>query len=83
MNYENENINEQGYSWNDPVIIKKLAPKQFYPGEIGIICGMSKIEFEEIAKKYYSKVGDWTYTLEFENGTDIQIAGCYLEKLPE
>ena len=41
---------------------------------------MSMIKFEEIAKKYHSKLGDWIYTIEFEDGSDIQIAGRFLEK---
>lgn len=36
--------------------------------------------FEEIAKKYQSELGDWIYTVEFGDGSDIQVAGCFLEK---
>lgn len=71
---------EYEYTWNDSVAIKKEAPGQFHPGKIGVICGMSEIKFEEIAKKYHSKLGDWIYTIEFEDWSDIQMAGRFLEK---
>lgn len=74
-----ENKKEE-YTWNDSVAIKKEAPGQFHPGKIGVVCGMSEIKFEEIAKKYHSKLGDWIYTVEFEDGSDIQVAGCFLEE---
>lgn len=76
----NEETSECKYTWNDSVIIKKDAPEVFHPGEAGVICGMSKIKFEEIANKYHSKIGGWIYTVEFRNGSDIQIAEHYLEK---
>ncbi|MGL5627153.1 MAG: hypothetical protein ACRDDW_06565 [Candidatus Rhabdochlamydia sp.] len=76
-------MNESEYTWNDYVIIDKDAPEQFHPGEIGVICGMSEIEFEEIAKKYYAELGDWFYLIEFKDGSSIQVAGRFLEKYPE
>lgn len=76
---KNKENNESTYTWNDYVIIKNNAPKQYPSGKIGIVCGMSKIEFEEIADKYCSRLGDWIYTVEFEDGSDIQIAEIYLE----
>ena len=77
---QNEKINRNKYTWNDYVIIKKNAPEKFHPGKSGVVCGVSKIKFEEIANKYQSKIGDWIYTIEFEDGSDIQIAGCFLEE---
>lgn len=68
------------YTWNDLVMIKKGAPVQFHPGEIGVICGMSKIKFEDVAKKYHSALGNWVYTVEFGDGSDIQVPEIYLEK---
>jgi hypothetical protein len=71
------------FTWNDYVLIKKEAPEPFHPGEVGVVCGMSKIKFDEIAKKYHSDLGDWLYTVEFEGGSDIQVAGRFLEKYEE
>ncbi|MFX0209514.1 MAG: hypothetical protein ACFFDT_26250, partial [Candidatus Hodarchaeota archaeon] len=59
--------------------VKKNAPKQFHPGEEASVCGMDKIITEDIAKKLHSKLGNWRYTIEFENGKDVLIAEEYLE----
>jgi len=77
----NEEIEDNKFTWNDVVMVKNNTPELFHPGEIGVICGMSKIKFEEIAKKYHSKVGDWIYTVEFGDGSDIQVAGRFLENI--
>jgi hypothetical protein len=68
------------YTWNDRVSIRKEAPLKYHPGKIGIICGMSKIAFEEIAKKYNCELGSWIYTVEFEDGSYIHIIENYLER---
>lgn len=76
-------MNESEYTWNDYVIVKKSAPKQFHLGEIGLICGMSEIKFEEIAKEFHAELGDWIYLIKFEDGSSIDVAGRFLEKYPE
>jgi len=73
-------VDNNKFTWNDYIVIKNDAPHQFHPGEIGVICGMSKIESDETARKYHSSVGSWTYTVEFGDGSDTQIAECYLER---
>jgi len=64
------------------VFIRNSAPSLFHPGIVGVICGISKIKFEEIAKKYDAKVGDWIYTVEFGDGSDVQVPEIYLERYP-
>ena len=61
------------------VSIKKEASKECHYGKVGVVCGMSKIKFEQIAKKYHSKIGDWIYTVKVEDGSNILVTGCYLE----
>jgi hypothetical protein len=73
------NVDNNKFTWNDFIVIKNDAPNQFHPGEIGVICGISKIESDEMAKKYHSSVGSWIYTIEFNNGSDIQVAESFLE----
>jgi hypothetical protein len=62
------------------VSIKKEASKKFHPGNVGRVCGMSRIALEEIPKKYNSQIGNWIYTLELSDGEIIQIASNYFEK---
>ncbi|MGB7128768.1 MAG: immunity 53 family protein [Candidatus Rhabdochlamydia sp.] len=80
---ENEPSENNEYAWNDYVIIKQDAPEQFCPGEIGVVCRMWEIRFEDIAKKYQSELGDWIYLIKFETGREIRVAGRFLEKYSE
>ena len=70
---------ENKFTWGDPVIIKKSAPRNFHPGEFASVCGLYKITSEESASKFKCKIGDWIYTIEFTDGSDMQIAESYLE----
>ena len=71
------------FTWGDSVLILKSAPNQFHRGEFASICGFYKIRSPESANKFLCNVGDWVYTVEFENGSDIQIAERYLEKFAD
>lgn len=64
----------------DAVVVKQNAPQHLYPGEFGSICSMNKLLSEQEAKEFNCQIGGWVYTIEFENGSDIQIAECYLDK---
>ena len=76
---ENEPSENNEYTWDDHVIVKKDAPEQFCPGRIGVVCYMWEIRFEDIAKKYQSELGDCIYLIKFETGREIRIAGRFLE----
>ncbi|WP_194844933.1 immunity 53 family protein [Candidatus Rhabdochlamydia porcellionis] len=80
---ENELSENNEYTWDDRVIVKKDAPEQFYPGRIGTVCRMWEIKFENIAKEFCSELGDWIYLIELETGREIRVAGHFLEKYPE
>jgi hypothetical protein len=71
---------ENKFTWGDPIVIAESAPTQFHPGEFASICGFYKITSEESAKEFQCNVGDWIYTVEFQDGSDIQIAEPYLVK---
>ncbi len=77
----NENSNDNKFIWNEVVKVKIDAPIQFHPGKIASICGMEKVKFEDFAEEYNIKKGDWVYTIEFNDGSDITIPELYLEKL--
>lgn len=68
------------YTWNDRISVKKNAPKKYFPEQVGVICGMSKIKVEAFAKKIDLSVGDWMYTIELKNGLLIEIPELYIEK---
>ena len=70
---------ENKFTWGDPIVIAKNAPTHLHPGEFASVCGFYKISSEESVKKFQCKIGEWIYTVEFPDGSDIQIAECYLE----
>ena len=74
---------ENKFTWNDIVKIKKTVPSDLSKKEIGVICGMGKIQNQELADKYYSQIGNWMYTVEFGDGSDLIIAEEHLEKYDE
>ncbi len=80
---ENEPSENNEYEWDDHVIIKKDAPEQFCPGRTGVVCYMWEIKFEDIAKEFFSELGDWIYIIKFKTGREIRVAGRFLEKYPE
>lgn len=64
----------------DIIKIKKNAPKNFYPNNIGVICEVFQIESEKIAEKYESRINYWLYTVEFNKGFKEIIPEEYLEQ---
>ncbi len=71
------------FTWGDPVLVKKNAPQDFQLGEFASICGITKIETEKLANFYHSKMNTWVYTIEYEDGSSLEIPECYLEKYKE
>jgi hypothetical protein len=68
------------FTWNDIVIIKSYAPPNYFPGNIAVICGMEKVKSEELSSLYNIEFGNWLYTIEFGDGSSIEIPEKYLEK---
>lgn len=71
------------FTWGDPIIIVKNAPPRFHPNEFASVCGFYKVISEETAKEFQCNIGDWIYTVEFSDGSDIQVAELYLELYKE
>lgn len=68
------------FTWNDLVIIKSNAPASYFPGKIAVVCGMEEIESAELSMEFHLKIGDWIYTIEFGDGSSIEIPEIYLKK---
>ena len=68
------------FVWNATIKVSKSASSRFHPGEIASVCGMEKIQFEDVAQQYSTKVGNWVYTIEFNDGSDITIPEEQLER---
>jgi len=65
------------------VHIKNDAPKKFKPGEVVVVCGMMNIDSEEVALAYDCVGSNWLYTVEFGDGSSIEVPECYLEPYHE
>jgi hypothetical protein len=71
---------ENKFTLGDAIIVALHAPHRFFPGESASVSNFYKITSEEGAKEFQCNVGDWIYTVEFSDGSDLQIAEHYLEK---
>ena len=67
------------FTWGDTVIIKNSAPPHLHPGEIVSVCALVKIEVEDVKKVPSLIEPTWLYTVEFGDGSSIELPECYLE----
>ena len=81
MNDQEQEDNK--FTWNDLVRIKFDVPKKFKPGEIVAVCGLEKVQSEKLSKTYHVEKGSWLYTVEFGDGSSIEVPECYLEPYHE
>lgn len=68
------------FTWNDLVIVKPAAPLVYRPGQIAVVCGMEQVKSAKLSLELNVKIGDWIYTIEFGDGSSIDIPGIYLEE---
>lgn len=71
------------FTWGETVKIAIDAPKAYKPGELAEICSMWEIETFENSKRRGEPVGTVIYSIEFGDGTLIEIPDRYLEKYQE
>ncbi|MBI2742616.1 MAG: hypothetical protein HYX48_01715 [Chlamydiales bacterium] len=68
------------FTWGDPIVITNNAPDRTHCGEFASVCGFYQISSQEDGEEFQCNIGDWIYTVEFQDGSDIQIAELYLEQ---
>lgn len=68
------------FTWNDLVVVKNNAPLVYRPGQIAVVCGMEQVKSANLALELKIKTGNWVYTIEFGDGSSIDIPEIYLEK---
>lgn len=71
------------FTWNDLVFIKLNAPLNFSPGKVAVICGFEQVKSKKLSNEFNLKIGDWLYTVEFGDGSSIEVPEFYLEKYQE
>ncbi len=68
------------FSYGDSVIVRNSAPLNLRPGEYASVCSVGQILLNQEAEQLECNVGDWIYTIEFEDGSSIQIIERYLDR---
>lgn len=68
------------FTWGDTVRVKPDAPAEFEPGKIGSVCSVDLIETEFRAKSTGAEIGEYSHTVEWIDGSDIEIPAKWLEK---
>ncbi len=68
------------YTWNDSVLIKSNAPSSYFPGKSAAVCGIEQVKSQELASEFEIKIGDWLYTVEFGDGSSIEVPEIYLQE---
>lgn len=79
----NKLLKTNKFTWGDSVMITKNAPNCFHPGEIVSICSVIKIDPEDVEKQPSLIEPTWLYTVEFGDGSSIELPECYLEPYEE
>ena len=72
--------NDSKFTWGETVIIKNTAPEHLHPGEIVAICSLVKIEEEDVIKDPSLIEPTWLYTVEFGDGSSMELPECYLDR---
>jgi hypothetical protein len=71
------------FTWNDLVVIKPNAPFSYFPGKIAVVCGMEQVKSKKLSNEYDIDIGDWLYTVEFGDGSSIEVPEFFLDRYQE
>lgn len=68
------------FTYGDTVKVMKDAPQSFKPGELAEVCSMWIIETEENSLSRGEPLGSTIYSIEFGDGTIVEVPERYLKK---
>lgn len=71
------------FTWGDSVTVSGGAPEKFKPKRKGEVVGFYQIEAEDVAAARGYPVGAIIYTIEFSDGSDLEIPEAFLEAYNE
>ena len=71
------------FNWGDTLMIRRDAPLCLCPGEIVSVCSVIKIDPDDVIKDPSLVEATWLYTVEFGDGSSIELSECYLEPYPK
>ena len=67
------------YTWGDVVTVKASAPARFRPGSTASVVALTLLETPKLAERLEVAMGTEVFTVEFGDGTAIEIPGDLLE----
>lgn len=69
------------FTWEDLVVTRSDAPKQFRPNQAGVVVGFYRIASEDVAAARGCPFGTVLYTVEFPDGSDAEVPEEFLVAL--
>ena len=66
-------------TWGAKVRVVLSAPTKLRPGELGWVCGLDTMDSESKAERRGYSLGATVYTVEFEDGSSLEMEGRFLE----
>ena len=67
------------FSYGDTLIVKKNLPSYLHPGEIVSVCSIFEMDSAGSNQCYGIQAPVWVYTVEFGNGSSIELPEHFLE----
>ena len=72
-------MSEFRYDYGQTVRVSAHAPGAFRPGQLVAVVGMHRIERDDHALQMGHPVGTVLYTIEYDDGSSVQIPEEYIE----
>lgn len=68
------------FTWGDEVRVRADAPPGCRPGAVGAVCGWWTVNTKAQASKFGVVVGTALYTVEFGDGSSLELPAIFLER---
>ena len=68
------------FDWGEAVSVSPDAPKEYRPSSIADVVGMIFINTSQLAQNFNVKLNTWVYTIEYTDGSSIELPEMFLQK---
>ncbi|MEL6104067.1 MAG: hypothetical protein AAFR68_22510 [Pseudomonadota bacterium] len=66
------------FDYGDTVRVRDEAPKRYLPGSLASICSVTRVETPSHALATGAEIGDTVHTVEFIDGSSIELSAKWL-----
>jgi len=73
-------MSKERFTWGETVVVSASAPKEYRPGNLAEVCSIWEIKTKKKSMSRGEPVGTVFYSIEFGDGTLMDIPECFLEK---